>query len=521
MPRPAPTAAHPRPSSARTRPTAPGLRCAGEHPVPEGRHQRPRRQRCPDGQPGRVRHQGRAAATGSRSPPAAPPSCGCACTGRSRRRPPKTRLGRRALRHGGGGSGGRRGRVLHPAGSAGTTPEQLRVLRQASADWCGASRSTPTTCPAGWTATPASRHRRTRAAASATRAGATSSPSTSSRCPTRGSTRGSPPGTSASTRCLGAPGPGVREVPDAGAAAGVVPAPQRRPPRVRVELRRRQPTGARARRAAVLRRGRQPRPGVPRAGLPEAAGQLHLVAQPRGRRREQRVRRWVPRPGQHQPAGPLEPGGRRPVGAGRRHGLDGVLRHVDARIAVELAEQNPVYDDMVVKFLEQFLQIRRALEEQGLYDETDASSTTGSSTRRASPRRCGCGPSRDSSRCSPPSGCPGRRRRTSSDSGRGSPHPRERLPGTGAPWPAWCARSTRENILVSVLHPDDVRLALEEFLDEDAFLSPHGLRSVSKRYEGARTTPGCRARRSTTSPPSRPRRCSAATRTGAARCGCL
>ena len=42
----------------------------------------------------------------------------------------------------------------------------------------------------------------------------------------------------------------------------------------------------------------------------------------------------------------------------------------------------------------------------------------------------------------------------------------------------------RENILVSVLHPDDVRLALKEFFDEDAFLSPHGLRSVSKRYEG-------------------------------------
>jgi hypothetical protein len=41
-----------------------------------------------------------------------------------------------------------------------------------------------------------------------------------------------------------------------------------------------------------------------------------------------------------------------------------------------------------------------------------------------------------------------------------------------------------ETVLVSVLHPDDIRLALKEFLDEDAFLSPHGLRSVSKRYEG-------------------------------------
>ncbi len=41
-------------------------------------------------------------------------------------------------------------------------------------------------------------------------------------------------------------------------------------------------------------------------------------------------------------------------------------------IAVELAQENPVYDDMVVKFLEQFLQIRRALEDQGLYDTEDA-----------------------------------------------------------------------------------------------------------------------------------------------------
>ena len=39
-------------------------------------------------------------------------------------------------------------------------------------------------------------------------------------------------------------------------------------------------------------------------------------------------------------------------------------------------------------------------------------------------------------------------------------------------------------MLVSVLHPDDVRVALREFLDEAAFLSPHGLRSVSKRYQG-------------------------------------
>ena len=41
-------------------------------------------------------------------------------------------------------------------------------------------------------------------------------------------------------------------------------------------------------------------------------------------------------------------------------------------MAVVLAEENAVYEDMVVKFLEQFLLIGRALEERGLYDPEDA-----------------------------------------------------------------------------------------------------------------------------------------------------
>src|SRR6185312_12818333 len=41
-------------------------------------------------------------------------------------------------------------------------------------------------------------------------------------------------------------------------------------------------------------------------------------------------------------------------------------------IAIELAEENEVYLDMVVKFLEQFLLIARALDRQGLYDADDA-----------------------------------------------------------------------------------------------------------------------------------------------------
>ena len=40
-----------------------------------------------------------------------------------------------------------------------------------------------------------------------------------------------------------------------------------------------------------------------------------------------------------------------------------------------------------------------------------------------------------------------------------------------------------EAALVSVIEPEQPRATLREFFDEDGFLSPHGLRSVSKRYE--------------------------------------
>jgi hypothetical protein len=38
-------------------------------------------------------------------------------------------------------------------------------------------------------------------------------------------------------------------------------------------------------------------------------------------------------------------------------------------------------------------------------------------------------------------------------------------------------------VLLSVIAPDDLRRTLAAFFDETAFLSPHGLRAVSKRYE--------------------------------------
>ena len=79
-----------------------------------------------------------------------------------------------------------------------------------------------------------------------------------------------------------------------------------------------------------------------------------------------------------------------------------------------------------------------------------------------------------------------------------------------------------ERRLLSLVGPDRLRRILARMLDESEFLSPHGLRSL---VEGARARARharCSAAtttRSATSPASRRPACSAATRTGAARCG--
>ena len=120
--------------------------------------------------------------------------------------------------------------------------------------------------------------------------------------------------------------PGVRQVPAAAVVPGVVPAPQRGPAGLRVGLRRRQPAGAGVGGAGGVRHRRRPRPRLPQPGVRQAAGELHLVGQPPGRQRLQPVRGRLPRAGQHRPPRPLPPAGRRDAGAVRRHRLDGVLR---------------------------------------------------------------------------------------------------------------------------------------------------------------------------------------------------
>ena len=115
-----------------------------------------------------------------------------------------------------------------------------------------------------------------------------------------------------------------------------LPAPERADPRLRVELRRRQPAGARLGhdlhlppREGAHGRGRH---RLARALLPQAAAQLHLVGEPQGPLGQQRLRGRLPRPRQHRRVRPQRAAAdRRLPRAGRRHRLDGALLPEHAR----------------------------------------------------------------------------------------------------------------------------------------------------------------------------------------------
>ncbi len=126
----------------------------------------------------------------------------------------------------------------------------------------------------------------------------------------------------------------VREGAARAPHARVVHAPQRPAPRVRVGLRRRESAGARVggvarvpdRPAAAAprqsRRSRRPR--FPRAHLPEAAAQLHLVGEPQGRAGTEHLPGRIPRPRQHRRLRPQPAAAHRRLHqSGRRHELDG------------------------------------------------------------------------------------------------------------------------------------------------------------------------------------------------------
>ncbi|MEI6620711.1 MAG: glucosidase [Actinomycetes bacterium] len=154
-------------------------------------------------------------------------------------------------------------------------------------------------------------------------------------------------------------------------------------------------------------------------------------------------------------------------------------------IATELAKENDVYQDMVIKFLEQFLQISRALERQSLFDEEDGFFydrlvlQNGEATAIKVRTIAGLIP------LLPAIGLPQRDAESADLLGKRFARIRRNWSQQGGSMLGRVhEQGDDRQVLVSVLNPDELRLTLRDFFDEAAFLSPHGLRAVSKRYQG-------------------------------------
>ena len=159
-------------------------------------------------------------------------------------------------------------------------------------------------------------------------------------------------------------------------------------------------------------------------------------------------------------------------------------------IAVVLAEHNPVYDDMVVKFGEQFVMIADALNDAGVYDQEDGffydllKDPSGVETPIKVQTLVGAIPLVPSLEIT-----------------RRSTERAEKLHKRFARV-IEARRSPKSDVQVHVNAIDDDRwlltlvslpqlmTALSAFFDESAFLSPHGLRSLSKRHSVPYRVPG-------------------------------
>jgi hypothetical protein len=153
-------------------------------------------------------------------------------------------------------------------------------------------------------------------------------------------------------------------------------------------------------------------------------------------------------------------------------------------IALVLAQENDVYWDMVVKFLEQFGYVARALERQGLYDADDAFFydrlvyPSGETAQVKVQTISSLLP------LLPAAALPMRHVQPVLALGKRFARMREAYRETGGQ--AFGRARTlgdEDAVLVSVIEPEELRRTLKEFFDEDGFLSPHGLRAVSKRYD--------------------------------------
>jgi hypothetical protein len=154
-------------------------------------------------------------------------------------------------------------------------------------------------------------------------------------------------------------------------------------------------------------------------------------------------------------------------------------------IALKLVEENEIYWDMVIKFLEQFVLVARALDRQGLYDSGDGFFydrlvyPSGDSTPVKVKTISGLIP------VLPAVPLSAHVVEAAERLGKRFSRLREAWAESGSARTGRARSAPGGNgVLLSVIDPDDLRRTLAEFFDEAAFLSPHGLRAVSKRYEG-------------------------------------
>jgi hypothetical protein len=161
-------------------------------------------------------------------------------------------------------------------------------------------------------------------------------------------------------------------------------------------------------------------------------------------------------------------------------------------MARELAEQNHAYDDMVVKFLEQFALIVEAMDDQGLFDAEDGFfydrlvTPDGASESLRVQSISGLIP------LLPAAAMPVWAIDAASGLDKRFARALERWERSGGSLLGRVHRSSDgESLLVSVIDSDRLAHTLAPFFDESAFLSPHGVRSLSKRYADAPyTLPG-------------------------------
>jgi hypothetical protein len=156
-------------------------------------------------------------------------------------------------------------------------------------------------------------------------------------------------------------------------------------------------------------------------------------------------------------------------------------------IARTLAEVRPVYEDMVVKFAEQYLMIIDAMERTGLHDHEDGwfydrlEGPEGATPIRVQ-TLVGAIPLLPTAVLRAGDAATARRLRhrfdriTSQAGGARSRHVHRSADGA--------------TVALTVVAPDELRRTLASLFDENAFLSPHGLRSLSKRHEVPYEVPG-------------------------------